>query len=494
MNRVYSSVVMLVALFGACACVFAQEGKKGKVRDDDFLTPTALHSIHLHVSKADWRRMEPPSGLLGRMWQPQVKEEDLRHSQFGFEFAWVTGSFEYGLAKDKERWTRLPQVGMRFKGNSSYAMAQEVLKRPLKVDFDRVVKGQSFAGLTQINLHNNAFDPSHMREALSYWVFQEAGAPASRTAYALVYVTVDGVHDRKLAGLYTVVEEVDKTFLASRFGTGKGLLLKPEAAFDLAHLGEEFSKYEKVYRPKTGETPETAKALIEFTRLIHKADDATFEREIEKRLDVDAFLRFVACNAVLSNMDSFLSTGHNFYMYVHPETLKVYFMPWDMNLSLGGFDWVGNAEEQVRLSLRKPYVGKNSLIARVLKIPRYEARYREITSKIVKEVFTSEKMNQKIDRIEAVIAMARERALGGGGGGKGTTRATTAPVRNLAADGHWAIATPPDVRDFATRRAAAAARYLVSEEGAYEPFWVKSLFGRVGEKKGTTKPSSEAKK
>ena len=484
MIRVSALLAVVVAVCGAALVA----------RGEEFLSPTALHTIHLRVSKADWKRMEPPSGLLGRMWAPQVKEEDLRHSQFGFEFAWVTGSFEYGSAAEDKgaRWTVLPQVGMRFKGNSSYAMAQEVLKRPLKVDFDRVVKDQSFAGLTQINLHNNAFDPSHMREALSYWVFREAGAPASRTAYALVYMTVDGVHERKLAGLYTVVEEVDKTFLEARFGSEKGLLLKPEAGFDLPHLGDEFAKYEKVYRPKTSETPETAKAFIEFTRLIHKADDTTFEREIERQLDVDAFLRFVACNAILSNMDSFLSTGHNFYMYVHPQTLKVYFMPWDMNLSLGGFDWVGNAEEQIRLSLRRPYVGKNRLIERVLKIPRYEARYLEIAGKISKEVFTAKKTNEKIDRIEAVIALARERALGESKGG--TTRPTTAPIRNLAAEGHWAIATPPDVRDFATRRAAMVERYLVSEEGAYEPFWVKTLFGRVPEKKSTTMPTTRSAK
>jgi spore coat protein CotH len=474
MNRVLALLLVIVTVCGACVA-----------RAEELFSPTALHTIHLRVSKADWKRMEPPSGLLGRMWGPQVKEEDLRHSQFGFEFAWVTGSFECGG-------TALPEIGMRFKGNSSYAMAQETLKRPIKVDFDRVVKDQSFAGLTELNLHNNAFDPSHMREALSYWVFRDAGAQASRTAYALVYLTVEGLHDRKLAGMYTVVEEVDKRFLESRFGTAKGLLLKPEAGFDLPHLGEEFSKYEKVYRPKTTQTPETSKAIIEFTKVIHKADDQTFEREIDSRLDVDAFLRFVACNTVLSNMDSFLSTGHNFYMYVHPQTLKVYFMPWDMNLSLGGFDWVGNAEEQIRLSLRKSYVGRNRLIERVLKIPRYEARYREIIAKISKEVFTAQKMNQKIDQIEAVIALARERALGGAG--KGTTRPTTSPLRNLAADGHWAIATPPDVRDFATRRAGMVEKYLVSEEGSFEPFWVKSIFGRVPDTKGTTKPTSRPSK
>jgi spore coat protein H len=487
------NVCPAVAFAVVCTWLTAVVWAKEPTREDDFLTATALHTIHLRVSPADWRRMEPSNGLFGRMFQAPVRPQDRRESAFGFDFLWVKGSFEHGSAQYGG--TLLPEIGLRFKGNSSYMMGEQSHKPPMKLDFDRYVPGQSFRGLSQLNLHNNAMDPSHMREALSYWVFREAGVPASRTAYALVYLTLDGQQERKLLGLYTLVEEVDKRFLESRFGTDKGLLLKPENAFNLPFKGEDFKKYEEVYRPKTEPTPQTSQALIEFLRLIHKADDATFEREIEKRMDVEAFLRFVAANTLLANMDSFLSTGHNFFMYVHPQTLKVHFVPWDLNLSLGGFAWVGNAREQIELSLSKPYVGKNALAERVLKIQRFQAKYQQITRQIVKDVFNEKALNGEMDHFEKVIEAARERALGP------ATRPTTGPstlpvtrpaaVGNLAAQKTWWLATPPDVRDFANQRAKTVGALLAGRREGYEPDWVQGPFSSGGRRKPATRPATQ---
>ncbi len=52
--------------------------------------------------------------------------------------------------------------------------------------------------------------------------------PAGRTAFAKVFITVPGCHDKAYAGLYTIVEQVDDRFLQEHFGAKGGLLLKPE--------------------------------------------------------------------------------------------------------------------------------------------------------------------------------------------------------------------------------------------------------------------------
>ena len=70
-------------------------------------------------------------------------------------------------------------------------------------------------------------DPAKAREALAFAVFRAAGVPAPRTAFAEVTLTVPGKYDKEYLGLFTVVENVDKRFLADRFGTDKGLLMKP---------------------------------------------------------------------------------------------------------------------------------------------------------------------------------------------------------------------------------------------------------------------------
>jgi hypothetical protein len=459
--------------------------------EDDFLTPTALHTIHVRVTALDWKKMEPPSGLFGRMWGPKIEDSDKHRGQFGHEFVWVKGSFEHGSAEHGG--ALFSEVGLRFKGNSSYELATHTLKRPMKVEFDRFVKDQTFRGMARLNLHNNALDPSHVREALSYWVFRDAKVPAPRTAYALGYLTVDGVHDRKLLGLYTLVEEVDENFLESRFGSAKGLLLKPEMGFGLPYEGEDFKKYEDRYRPKTKGTEKTWRRLVEFTRLIHKADDATFEREIENVLDVEAFLRFVAANGLLANTDSFLSTGHNFFMYVHPKTLKVHFVPWDLNLSIGGFDWVGSHQELVQLSVKKPYVPPNQLLDRLLAIPRYQAKLREVTEAIVKDVFNARELNERLDQFDRVIESARERALGKAASQSATGPATRpAPVGNVAAKPHWLIPTPPEPRGFLKARAASVEAQLAGKDSAYEPQWSKGPFGQRIKREPASRPTTRA--
>src|SRR4051812_22440242 len=352
-------------------------------RSADFLSPTALHTFHLSLTKANWDAMQPVRPGMFSNWfagDKPASPERGHDSPFGYQYRFVHAGVEAAGQTYAD-------AGLRFKGNSSYLMGKD-LKRPFKVDFDHYVADQALAGHATLNLHNSAMDPTLLREAMSYQFFRDAGVPASRTAFGLVYVSVPGLHDHALAGLYTVVEEVDKGFLKAHFGSAKGLLLKPEGAFNLGDLGDTFEKYERTYHPKTAGTPETKQRFVELIKLIHHADDATFSRKIGEYLDVEGFLRFVAANAMLSNMDSFLSTGHNFYLYVHPKTLKAHFVPWDLNLSFGTFDWVGTLSEQADLSLRQPYVKQNRLTERVLSIDRYAAAYRAECARLAKACLT----------------------------------------------------------------------------------------------------------
>src|SRR5205085_8062526 len=116
--------------------------------------------------------------------------------------------------------------GVRFKGNASYMASSRGLKRNFKIELDHYDTDLRFHGLKTINLNAGAMDPTKGREALSFAVIRAAGVPAPRTAYAEVTLTVPGKYDRELLGLYTVVEQVDRTFLKDRFKNSKGVLLK----------------------------------------------------------------------------------------------------------------------------------------------------------------------------------------------------------------------------------------------------------------------------
>src|ERR1043165_1275912 len=118
--------------------------------------------------------------------------------------------------------------------------------------------------MTKLNFHSNISDPSWMLEPLSYSLYREAGVPSPRTAYVKVYLTVPNLHTNKYFGLYSMVENVDQHFSEKNFGTKKGAIFKPVGPFLFKYLGEDWSKYQQQYDPKTELTPAEAQRMIDF--------------------------------------------------------------------------------------------------------------------------------------------------------------------------------------------------------------------------------------
>jgi spore coat protein H len=323
-------------------------------------------------------------------------------SGFGIEFPWAHGAF---TAEGKT----FKDVGVRYKGNASYMASAMALKRNLKIDFDRYDEDNRFHGLKTLNLNAGAMDPTKGHEVLSYAVFRDAGVPAPRTAFAEVTLTVPGKHDKEFLGLYTVVEQVDKTFLKDRFKNNKGLLMKPERLRGLEYLGDDWAKYKDRYGPKHEPTEKEAQRVIAFAKLVNRGSDEQFKKEIDSYLDVDEFLRFVAVNALLVNLDSFLTLGHNYYIYLNPETNKFVFIPWDLDLSLGGFPMMGSPEQQLDLSLMHPHAGENKLIDRLLAIKEVNEKYRKLLKELATTVFTKERLLKDIAAIETTTKEIMER-------------------------------------------------------------------------------------
>ncbi|MBI5760165.1 MAG: CotH kinase family protein, partial [Planctomycetales bacterium] len=391
----------------------ADEKTESPVKDDsaDVFGLTRVWKIHLRISAENWKTMQPVGGGFPGFGPPpggpppgaerpgsggDRKKTDsppqppargdapreagpggpggpapgFRPGSFGYEFDYVKADIELDGQTFKD-------VGLRFKGNGSYMLSAAGRKRPFKIDFNRFVDGQKFHGMQQLNLHNNVMDPTHVRQALSYPVFQAAGAASPRTAFAQVFLTVPGESEREFLGLYTLVEEVDKSFLRRHFQTDKGLLLKPEGTQGLEYKGEDWSAY-AWYEAKSKPKKDEARRLIELTRLIHKADDEKFRKEIGAYLDLDQFAGFLAANTLLANMDSFLTHVHNYYLYLNPKTNRFVFLPWDMDLSMGAFFMAGSAEQLQELSISHPHVGENKAIERLLAMDEFNRTAVEI--------------------------------------------------------------------------------------------------------------------
>jgi len=339
-------------------------------------------------------------GLQGR--------EGQRHglaSVMGIEFKWATADLEIaGHA--------YPSVAVRYKGNATFVQSRASLKRPLKIDLDRGHPGRSFAGVTRLNLHNNITDASWMNEVLTYRLFREAGVPASRTTYARVYLTVPGKHARRYLGLYSVVENVDRQFLEHRFSSSAGALFKPVTPRPLEELGDSWAAYALPYDPKLPVTEVQQKQLVALCALISKGSDAELAARLPEMVDLDELARFLAVTVWLSNMDSILGMGQNYYVYLPPETGRLLFIPWDHDHSFGQFPLVGTQEQREQLRLTKPWFGQARFLERLFAVEGFRQLYLEKMSELSRTLARPERFQRQVDELAPILrpAVAEESA------------------------------------------------------------------------------------
>lgn len=436
----------------------------------DFWNPARVHPIHLEFTPTDWQKLQPAGGggmMFGKPGfggpgfpkKPAQPAGDTHKSAgvFGFDFPWAGADITIAG-------TTFKNVGARYKGNYTYLLSAKQLKRSMKIEFDHYEADQELFGIDKLNLSSGVTDPARLRESLSFAVFRAAGVPAPRTAYAEVTLTVPGKYDRELVGAFTLIEQVDKSFLKTHFGNGKGLLLKPENLRGLDYLGESWEPYERSYRPKDPGSKAEQQRLIDFARLVNKAGDEQFRKEIGTYLDVDQFLRYLAVNALLANLDSFLGFGHNYYLYLRPDTNRFVFIPWDVDFSCGTWPAAGSPDQQLDLSLSHPHLGQNKLIDRLLAMEDVNEKYRKILKELSATCFAQENLLREIDTLETANkdALAREakavaarKESGGGGFGFGPPGG--------------GFGKPFDIRRFVEKRTASVGAQLAGTKKGYVP-------------------------
>ena len=371
--------------------------------------------VHITISSEEWAKLQPPADVriddqaVGKAFEDLI-EDAMEGGHFRSEKSTRPGlagylgvDHQYGRGDVEIDGETVKNVGVRFKGNGTFIEGHMGGRYSFKIDFNEYVKGQEFRGMTKINLNNNITDPSLMREALSYEFFREASIPASRVGYARVKLTIPGETEAKPIGLYTVVEQKDKRFLRRNYGSAKGLLMKPSTFGLFRYFGEDWAEYEIGFVPKTDPTEEQKKRVIEFARLIHEADDDEFEARYADYLDVDQFLKFISCNVIVCNLDSFLSGSQNHYIYLEPETKRFQFLPWDMDHSFGAFPLMGTADTRRNMSIDRPVTDHRPIIERVLKVPGNREKYHGYIEAYLDSFFDHDAMLAKIDKVASHV-------------------------------------------------------------------------------------------
>lgn len=226
-------------------------------------------------------------------------------------------------------------VGIRSRG----AASRSATKPGIRVDFNRYDPATRFFGLKSIVLRNNTQDPSNLHERLAMKVFAWMGFPASREAHAKLYV------NGGYAGLYTVVEAVDKNFLARHFGQDNGYLYGYDWPLDgssyfFDYKGPDPALYTpQLFHPETHELDPNPGPLVDFIRAVNETPDRDFLRVVGQYLDLPRFMKYVAVENFLAETDGIVGTYvgmNNFYLYQFENSTRFTFIPWDKSEAFTG--------------------------------------------------------------------------------------------------------------------------------------------------------------
>ena len=155
---------------------------------------------------------------------------------------------------------------------------------------------------------------------------------------------------------------------------------------------------------KTNENNPDHAALFRLLEVLNNEPDETFVKEIEKVLDVDQVLRFLAVSAALVQLDNYTGTGHNYYLYETGGKFTI--IPWDLNMAFGAFNAGLDTKAIINFLIDEPTAGPiadRPLAARLLAVPAYLETYHGYLTELINGPFSPAAMGSRIDELAEMI-------------------------------------------------------------------------------------------
>lgn len=223
-------------------------------------------------------------------------------------------------------------VGIRFRGMSSYGMVPTGFKRSFNVSLDLADKDQELNGYQTFNLLNCAGDASFMSTVLYSHIASDY-IPVPKANH--VQVVING----ESWGIYCNVQQYDKKFISEHFDPSKGTRWKvsgsPGGDGGLRYLGEDVEEYKRRYDMKSNDGAKAWAALIKLCRTLNETPLDQLESELEPMLDIDEALRFLALDVALVNSDGYWTRASDYYIFLDSEK-RFHLIPHDMNEAFEG--------------------------------------------------------------------------------------------------------------------------------------------------------------
>jgi uncharacterized protein (TIGR03437 family) len=339
----FQKQLLLVALFGARTAVLAQTPTTANLFDG-----SVLHEVRVTMLDADWQALK---------------------AAYLTDMPFNVGTFQWKGAGGLT--ASVGNFQMHNRGHGS----RNPVKPGLHLTFDANVKGQTFMGLSSLELKPNVQDASLLHERLSFLLFARMGIPCSREVHSTFYVNGEYI------GVYLLVEYPDTAFLTRIFNESTGYEYNYTPGdwtgvvgfgYHLEYLGPDLTKYASAtiptpFSPETHTNAPDTVTLEGMIRTINQEPDATFVSAMAPYLDLKLFLTHIAVETYVADFDCILGdyfgmNNFHFYRFVNKQLSQ--FIPWDKD---NAFDWptrpaLWNADQNV-------------LMRRLMAIPEYKQYY-----------------------------------------------------------------------------------------------------------------------
>jgi spore coat protein CotH len=339
---------------------------------DDLFNPDVLQRVELWMNSTDWAKL---------------KASFQENTYYPADVTWNGQTVR--------------NVGIRSRGLGSRSST----KPGLRVDFDRYSSGQQFLGLKSMVLDNLTQDHTGIKETAAMRLYARLGVPAPRATHTRLYVNGD------YAGLYGLVESVDKTMIGRVFGSigdnvqNDGYLFEYNyvlgSPWRFLYEGADLAIYKTRFDIKTNEShADTAiwGPIEELVRLVNTSSTSTFEAAVAPKLDLAGFVRYIAVQNFAAQHDGFNGYDgmNNFYLYRLENSSSHVFIAWDED----------NAFLQPDFAILMR-TDENALTRRVLDTPGFRAQYFSVLSEAANAAaeWLQQEMQRQFDMTsEAMLA------------------------------------------------------------------------------------------
>ncbi len=292
-------------------------------------------------------------------------------------------------------------VGVRFKGSTSEEI-ETTQKRSFNIDLNFYIPGQNVMGYSSIILDNASNDPSFLREVVFSELIRDH-VPTSKANFA--HLSING----ESWGLYPNIQDLNSPFLREWFFSNNGSIWRAErpdgqeigawgdGTAALNWLGPDTTAYQTYYDLERTEQVQPWDALVKVIDKLNNTPLATLEDSLNKYMDVDRALWFLAAENAFSDRSSYTRKGKDdYFIYYEPESGRTSMIEFD-----------GRATMRANMVNWTPFYNADDsnypLLHRSLSISSLRQRYLAHLRTLIDEKMQSPAFNALVDDLVALI-------------------------------------------------------------------------------------------